>query len=330
MVMTGRMRRVVSPVIQNLIGTLATGYILFFFSERLFWTVWRQEDSLLDLTITWLAYSAIAYLFLAVVSWSRAADFWSIYLAGAIYGWLVEGGLIDTLYGTQPSAPFPVSISITGLSWHALISVMVGCWATRRALVAARPSRLAWLSLAVGVFWGLWAMFPRRESPPIVTPVPEFLTNASILTVGLMASWWLSFRANVQNFRPGWFGVVLCTLLIGVFYVQIVAHLGVLPLVVLPLLVCTAGAALYRHRRHVERSVYADPGEFRPARLVALVSTPIAATVTYALAAGAGMDEIPISTVLYYYLCGPAGFVLFVAAIVVILLPKDAKSKASA
>jgi hypothetical protein len=325
MAMAGRMRRVVSRVLRNLIGTLATGYILFFFSERLFWTVWREEDSLSDLTITWLAYSAIAYLFLTVVSWSRAADFWSIYLAGAIYGWLVEGALIDTLYGTQPSAPFPVSISITGLSWHALISVMVGWWATGRALVAARPTRLAWLSLAVGVFWGLWAMFPRRESPPIITPMPEFLANASVLTFGLMASWWLSFRANVQNFRPGRFGVVLCTLVSGLFYVQYVAKLGMLPLVVLPLLLCTAGAALYREQHHAERSVYTDYGEFRPARLVVLVLTPIAATMTYAFAAAAGMDETPISTIVYYYLCGPAGFVLFVAAIVVILSRKNAK-----
>ena len=56
----------------NLLYALATGYILFVFSERLFWTVWRPNDQLLDLTITWLAYSVVAYLFLAAVAWSRA------------------------------------------------------------------------------------------------------------------------------------------------------------------------------------------------------------------------------------------------------------------
>ena len=69
---------------------LATGYILFMFSERVFWTVWRPNDSLPDLAITWLVYSAVAYLFLAAVSWSRASDIWSIFLAGALYGWRFE------------------------------------------------------------------------------------------------------------------------------------------------------------------------------------------------------------------------------------------------
>jgi hypothetical protein len=304
--------------LRKLVCTLSTGYILFVFSERLFWTVWKEGDSLVDLTVTWLAYSAIAYLFLATVCWSRADDFWSMFLAGAVYGWLVEGGLIDTLYGTQPSAPFPVSISITGLSWHALLSVMVGWWATGRALAASRPWRLVWISLAVGVFWGVWAMFPRRETPPIITPVPEFFVNAAILTLGLMASWWLNFRAGVRDFRPGWFGVVLCTLLIGLFYVQHVLKLGVLPLAVLPLLLGIAAAALYRHRQRTDRSVHAISDDFRPSRLPILSVIPITATVVYAAAAAAGMDETPVSAIVYYYLTGPVGIGLFVLAIVLV------------
>jgi hypothetical protein len=304
--------------LRNLACTLATGYILFVFSERLFWTVWREDDSLLDLTITWLAYSAIAYLFLATIFWSRADDFWSMFLAGAIYGWLVEGGLIRTLYGTQPSAPFPVSISITGLSWHALLSVMAGWWATKKALTAAGPAALIWISLALGVFWGVWAMFPRRETPPIITPVPEFFGNAAVLTLGLMASWWVSIRAGVRDFRPGWFGLILCTLLIGLFYVQYVLELGVLPLIVLPSLLGVAAATLYRHRQRTARRTLASSNCFRLSRLMVLGLTPITATLVYGVAAAAGMDRIPVSTIVYYYLSGPAGFVLLILAIVVI------------
>jgi hypothetical protein len=79
--------------------------------------------------VTWLAYSTLAYLFLATVRLFRADDVWSVYLAGAVYGWLTEGGLIHTLYGTEESAPFPISLIITGVSWHALISVLVGWYA---------------------------------------------------------------------------------------------------------------------------------------------------------------------------------------------------------
>jgi hypothetical protein len=52
--------------------------------------VWRPGDSVPDLIVTWLAYSTLAYLFLATDWLFRVNDIWSLYLAGAIYGWLTE------------------------------------------------------------------------------------------------------------------------------------------------------------------------------------------------------------------------------------------------
>jgi hypothetical protein len=221
--------------------------------------------------------------------------------------------LIHTLYGTQPSAPFPVSISITGLSWHALISVMLGWWATGRALIADRPWRLVWISLAVGIFWGVWAMFPRRETPPIITPMPAFFLNAAVLTLGLIATWWASFRANVFGFRPGWFGLSLCTLVVGLFYVQHVLALGVLPLLVLPAVLGLAAAPLFRHRRRTGH-LTAPTRRLPSSRLLLLGLIPITATAVYGVAAAAGLDRFPVSTIVYYYLTGPAGFVVLLMA----------------
>jgi hypothetical protein len=311
--------RILRRLGRNLLCALATGYILFVFSERLFWTAWRPDDSLVDQVVTWLAYCAIAYLFLAVVAWSRANDFWSVFLAGAFYGWVVEGGLIHTLYGTEPSAPFPVSISITGLSWHASISVMVGWWATGRALTASRPRQLVWISLAIGIFWGLWAMFLLRETPPIVTPVPVFLANAAVLTLGLMASWWVSFRAGVREFRPGGFGVVLCTLAVCVFYAQHVRMLGVLPLVVFPVVLSLAFVPLYLHRQRAKLSSASSlfSGSFHTDRLPIMGLIPCVAPVVYCFAAASRMDRLPINMIVYYVLTGPIGFLLLILAIFV-------------
>ena len=36
---------------------LANGYILFFLSERVFWSFWRPGDNPAEFLITWLAYS---------------------------------------------------------------------------------------------------------------------------------------------------------------------------------------------------------------------------------------------------------------------------------
>src|SRR5688572_30650297 len=71
-------------LLRNLLLALATGFILFVFSERIFWSVWRPGDSFADLAMTWLAYSVVAYLFLAVVAWSRADDCWTVFLAGTV------------------------------------------------------------------------------------------------------------------------------------------------------------------------------------------------------------------------------------------------------
>ncbi len=318
---------------RNLLCALATGYILFVFSERLFWTVWRPTDSPLDFAITWLAYSVAAYLFLAAVSWSRADDFWSIFLAGALYGWLIEGALIYTLYGTEPSAPFPISISITGLSWHALISVMLGWWATGNALTATRPQTLVWISLAVGIFWGLWAMVPWRETPPIVATVPAFLTHALLLTLGLMAAWHVGLSAGVREFRPGRIGVVMCTLLLGLFFVQHVQKLGVFPLVVFPIVMSLALVPLYCHRRSSQFSSASHifAADHRASRLAIMGLIPVTATLVYYIAAAAGMDRVPINVIVYYFLGGPGGFILLVLAILVsirrVLAARPAQSK---
>ncbi len=306
-------------LIRNLLCALATGFILFVFSERIFWTAWRPNDSLVEQIVMWLLYSVAAYLFLAVVAWSRANDFWSIFLAGATYGWVVEGGLSYTLYGTEPSAPLPLSISITGLSWHALISVMVGWWATGRALTVSRPRQLVWISLAIGIFWGVWAMFLLRETPPIETTVPAFFLNAVLLTLGLMASWWVSLRAGVREFRPGGLGLVLCTLVVGLFFAQHVLILGVLPVVVFPMVLGLALVPLYHHRRYAKLSSPSDPflGSFHTGRLPIMALIPCVATVVYCLAAASGMERLPINTIVYYFLTGPIGLLLLILAIFV-------------
>ena len=110
---------------QRLAVVLATGYILFFYSERLFWSFPRPGDTFADLLLTWVVYSLLAWVFLLLVRQCRIAAFPALFLAGAVFGWLAEGVVVDTMYGNKDN-PFPASISFTGLAWHALISVGVG------------------------------------------------------------------------------------------------------------------------------------------------------------------------------------------------------------
>ena len=118
---------------QKIVVVLATGYILFFYSERMFWSFLRPGDKTADLLLTWIVYSMLAWVFLLLVRQCRIAAFPALFLAGAVFGWLAEGVVVDTLYGNADN-PFPASISFTGLAWHALISVGVGWyWQARGA-----------------------------------------------------------------------------------------------------------------------------------------------------------------------------------------------------
>ena len=66
---------------------LANGSILFFFSERAFWSFCRPGDSLRDFVITWIAYCLLCWIFLDLVRRFRVASVPPLFLCGAVYGW---------------------------------------------------------------------------------------------------------------------------------------------------------------------------------------------------------------------------------------------------
>ena len=82
---------------QKLVVVLATGYILFFYSERVFWSFLRPGDKFTDLVLGWLMYSLLAWVFLLLVRQCRIAAFPALLIAGAVFGWLAEGVVVDIL-----------------------------------------------------------------------------------------------------------------------------------------------------------------------------------------------------------------------------------------
>lgn len=272
-----------------LLGTarvLAAGYVLFFFSELLFWTVLRPGQNPGELLVTWLAYCAPAYAFLVLVHRVPVPNWAAVFMAGTVYGWLVEGCLAPTLYGTEPSAPFPVSILSTAASWHALISAVVGWHFMQGWLRRPGPVRRLGLPAAVGVFWGLWAPFQWLETPAVVTPLPRFLAGGLAMTAPLVPAYWLLGKAEAGRFVPGRFGLAGSGLVLAVFYAQHVAALGIRPLLVLPALLTLAVGVLEISRRRAPDAVPADgPGEpVSLGRCLAVLAAPLAAAAAYGLA----------------------------------------------
>src|SRR5690606_17482277 len=105
-----------------------------------------------------------AYYFLCVASFFRARSVWAVFLAGAVFGWFEEGIFLQTTYG-QDGLELPVTIAWTALAWHALFDVLVGWYLVRRVLASDRPLRVAALASAIGLVYGLWAVFWWNEPP---------------------------------------------------------------------------------------------------------------------------------------------------------------------
>jgi hypothetical protein len=153
----------------NLQVNLAAGFLMFFFSERLFWTVFKPGDQIVDLVVTWLAYSVLGCVFSNILKRCGGSELPRVALAGAVYGWLAEGALVGTLYGTESSAPFPLSIVQTALSWHMLISVVVGGHFLTGAIRQGSPLRPRSFPLELDCS-GSCGLYSRRETPPVIVP----------------------------------------------------------------------------------------------------------------------------------------------------------------
>ena len=160
-------------------------------SEFAFWGRWRPEDSVQNYVLAVVAYGLVVQLCrLAAHHWRVAASgsfAWRrVFLIGALYGWLAEGVLVTTVVDSMP-----LTLSFTGLAWHALFTVLVGWWWIPRVLSGSvKSSILPLVALGAGV--GTWAAFWRYEegfAVPVVHYAIFVTAATAAYAVGLLA-WW--------------------------------------------------------------------------------------------------------------------------------------------
>ena len=258
---------------------LANGFILFFVSERVFWSFWRAGDSLPEFLITWIAYCLLGWVFLDLVKRFKVASFPPLFLCGAVFGWVDEGVVVDTLYGNSTN-PLPLSISFTGLSWHALLSIAVGWYLIGKVLTEEKLNRTALISLAVGIGWGLWAVWwPTELGKAANTSVWGFASHALLCSLLFMLAWFVIGLA-----RPDWFQssglatIVLCGLVVAIFLALRVPARPYSAWILLTLLtVCFVG--LRRSARTELRPDVLDEilGRIRPRNVMILLLSPLTA-----------------------------------------------------
>ncbi len=299
---------------------LATGVIFTFYSELAFWARPTEGTQIPELWPTILLYAFAAYAFLTTVSVFRVVSADALFLAGAVYGWLIEGVFVQTMY-----EDFPLNLSWTGLAWHALITVLFGWHALPEALHGSSARKPAALAAAAGVVYGLWAVWWWIETPPS-TPPMSFAGYAALTTALLGAAHAIGSRLPLATFTPSRLEIAVLGVVIGAYFIGITLPAQPLAALVLPPL---AGAALLTLRRNAQRESRLDlvaqslqRGVIPPRRLLALALVPVTATAVYALAFT--LDLRPSTGMLLYLITTPLGFVLFVRSVFRIWRPAAA------
>jgi hypothetical protein len=199
---------------KNLLLVLSTGYIFVYFSERLFWARPRPEDSLGEWLGNWIVYSLLAFVFLNLVVHFRVKNIWGLFLAGAAFGWLVEGVIVQTTYES-----LPLSISFTGLAWHALITVWVGWYALPKSFTSYGRLSTLKLSVVIGICYGVWAISWWLEPDGGVASLTEFAGYSLVTTLLVILAYWLANWSASEPFQPAcWVTLSISGLLVFYFF----------------------------------------------------------------------------------------------------------------
>lgn len=294
--------------LKNLVLVLATGYIFVYFSEHLFWARLRPDDSLKNWFSAWIAYSLMAFVFLHLVTYFRVTEKWSLFLAGAAFGWLAEGLVVQTAYES-----LPLSISFTGLAWHALITVWIGWYAARRALRAASPASIRTFGLfaAIGAGYGIWAITWWLEPDGGVATLAEFsrfsLTITALVTLAYaLANWGAS-----APFAPNrWVTRVIYGLFL-LYFAFVTIPAAPWALLILPILLGLVYYGLRRHRpvEETDTLLTSLTSRIHPLNFLAIFALPLTAIAVYAAALSLNLQWH--TNWILYLITTPLGFVLF-------------------
>jgi hypothetical protein len=296
--------------LKQLALVLGTGYIFVYFSEHLFWARVRPDDSLKNWISAWIAYSLMAFVFLHLITYFRVHEKWSLFLVGAAFGWLAEGLVVQTAYDM-----LPLSISFTGLAWHALITVWIGWYAAQRWLTSPASARtLGWFA-AIGTCYGLWAVNWWLESDSGIASLAEFSRFSLMITVLVTLAYLLANWGATVPFQPNpWMTRIVYALFV-LYFIFVTVPAKPIALLILPFLLGLVYYGLYRHRsaEETESLMPLLSRQIHLANILSLFALPLTASTVYAAALSLHLQWH--TNWILYLITTPLGFLSFGVAL---------------
>jgi len=295
---------------------LCVGYVLYFYSEVVFWSQ-SYRPTLPDVLMTWAAYSILATAMLCAMAGFRVSRWTGVFLAGALFGWLGEGVLVQTAYGE----PLWVYLSWTGLAWHALISVCIGWYGMLRALQRRGWRAAAGVALGLGAFWGLWAVtWLQPEEGGHRVAVSRFAVQAVLFTLPLVLCYWVYPRLAPGHFRASRWMVGGIVVLAAAWFAFIAVPAASRAVLIAPVLFGLTLLTLWKHRQTQtgETLLTVSATHIPVAKVLTVLLMPVSATGVYAAFLKSGWT--PKTNMLVLFVTMPAGYLLYLWATLAVWL----------
>jgi hypothetical protein len=176
-------------------------------SERVYWYVGGVSlESILGIAVFYMI-PALAGLW--AIGSGPSTRLHQVVLAGAVFGFVVEGVLTTVVY---EDGVLPVMAALF-VGWHGLLSVVAFWYLARRWLLEQRRRPLIFGSTAVGLLWGFWSIvytLPEasedfEEGFTIMEPT-EFAIYALVVGLAFAAGHYLIGHVWPERFQPGKWG----------------------------------------------------------------------------------------------------------------------------
>jgi hypothetical protein len=312
--------------IRRFLVVLSTGYIFFYFSERVFWSFWRTEEILQGSAEPdgfgtvfggLIIYSIAAYVTLILIERYRVRSLAALFIAAGVFGWLIEGVYAMTFFGGG-GIPLPFSISWTALASHAIISVMIGWYYLGISLREKSYLHTIAFSLLIGLYWGVWAVAWALETPPLITEPWAFFVEGMLFTLMFAFSHWL-----LSVSRPGAFtstkwewGILGAIVLAWTGFVTVPATNIFFPILAAMFIISCLLLRRNAKTETGEHALHVFEKKVPLLKLLCLFLIPLVGAVVYGVLNGAGL--IFPSNFIVMLISTALGFVFFIWAGVVV------------
>lgn len=301
MISMGLLRSLFDRIVQ----VLAMSYVLMFFSEYFFLNeeptfnlinslVSSPGEAISGVLLFAIFYAIPTYLFLFTMDRYRVNGIWSLFLAGCIFGWSVEGILIPYVY-----AGLPVTIVWPPLGWHAVVDVLLGWYLIRTILRKGLFIDTILVSIALGLFWGVWATWFWVGEADKISPI-NFAVFSLFTATLLILSYALLDGVHRRSFKGSKFEIIAVSLLALFFLGTWTIMMFGLPLIVLaPILVITIIPLMKNSKKYKGPTILESFRRRTSIRFYPILFlTPLIASIEYAIIFHSGL-EIPVVTLVF-------------------------------